>query len=629
MNMSIQVLQGIPRRTKWFLQMVVLLAIVATAPWVEAAEGKRVAFVIGIGTYDNLSAEKQLRNAVNDAEGVSAKLTEIGFQVAKASNLTRPAFNAKWQTVLDSLGKDDTFVLFFSGHGVQIDGQNYLLPRDIPFIEYGRQAQLTREAISLNEILTELTSGDRTHPKQSVVILDACRDNPLIPPGYKSTSTPRGLAKVPESDGIFVLYSAASNRTALDRLSPNDPIKNSVFTRALLPLLSHKDLSIQELSTRLKDEVWALAKTVNHDQRPTYYDGILGRFCLPGCVEKAEKEPVRLKESLTTTVYPAPSKEITGKDGAPMVLIPAGSFLMGSTKDDVDRVIQTCLTEYKKDQQTCEGWYKGELPQHKVQVDAYYLDKDEVTNRLFHQFVQQGGYRTTAEREGSAWAFVEGKGWEDVKGANWRKPEVGATVFDSGRAEHPVVAVSWDDAQAYCRWVGKRLPTEAEFEYATRAGTTTLYWWGQGNPGSRRVANIADESAKELLNMIMSGYDDGAVRTAPVGSYEANPFGLHDMTGNVSEWTSDWYGEDFYGKSPARNPKGPPSGEYRVLRGGSWGDGPGGVRSAGRDWVSPTSRDAISGSAVPRTSQNNLYALTLFPLFRIVMRCFPLRGIEY
>ncbi len=211
-------------RAKW-IHVIAPLLIVITSQVSEAAEGKRVAFVVRIGTYDNLAADKQLRNAVNDADGVSSKLTEIGFQVTKASNLTRSAFNAKWQNVLDSLGKDDTFALFFSGHGVQIDGQNYLLPRDIPFIEYGRQAQLTREAISLNEILTELTSGDRTHPKQAVVILDACRDNPLIPPGYKSVSTPRGLAKVPESDGIFVLSSAASNRTALDRLSTNGPGK--------------------------------------------------------------------------------------------------------------------------------------------------------------------------------------------------------------------------------------------------------------------------------------------------------------------------------------------------------------------------------------------------------------------
>jgi formylglycine-generating enzyme required for sulfatase activity len=558
-----------------------------------AAEGKRVAFVVGIGTYDHLAPDKQLKNPVNDAEGVSAKLTEIGFQVTRAPNLTRSAFNDKWQNVLDSLTRDDTFVLYFSGHGVQVGGQNYLLPRDIPHIEYGRDEQLKREAISLNELLADLSSGDRPHPQTSVVILDACRDNPLIPPGYKSASTARGLAGLPESDGTFVMYAAASNRTALDRLSPSDNAKYSVFTRTLLPLIGRTDLSIQELSNELKDQVWKLAKSAGREQRPTYYDGVVGRFCLPGCV--ATSDAGGFRENLTTSVRPALSKELTGKDGAPMVLISAGSFLMGSTKDEVERAIKDCVEGLGQDQQTCEGWYKPELPQHKVQMDAFYFDTYEVTNRRFQQFTRQTGYRTTTEREGSAFAFVEGKGWEDVKGASWVKPEAGPTVFDSNRAEHPVVAVSWDDAQAYCRWAEKRLPTEAEWEYAARAGTTTTYWWGQGNPRSRLVENIADESAKKLLKPIMSGYDDGSVRTAPIGSYEANPWGLYDISGNVREWTADWYGEEYYGKSPVRNPTGPSSGQYRMLRGGSWGDGPVHVRSAARDRDTPTRRDVGVG----------------------------------
>jgi formylglycine-generating enzyme len=292
--------------------------------------------------------------------------------------------------------------------------------------------------------------------------------------------------------------------------------------------------------------------------------------------EKNEKEPLR--------------REITGKDGAPMVLIPAGSFLMGSTKDEVERAIKDCVKELGQDQQTCEAGYKPELPQHKVQMGVFYFDRYEVTNQRFQQFTRQTGYRTTAEREGSAWAFVEGKGWEDVKGAHWQKPEAGPTVFDSNRAEHPVVAVSWDDAQAYCRWAEKRLPAEAEWEYAARAGTMTTYWWGQGNPGSRRVENIADEAAKKLLKPIMSGYDDGSVRTAPVGSYEANPWGLHDISGNVAEWTADWHGEDYYGKSPGRNPTGPSGGELRVVRGGSWYVEPVFVRSAFRLRYAPTNR---------------------------------------
>ncbi|MBS0151154.1 MAG: SUMF1/EgtB/PvdO family nonheme iron enzyme [Nitrospira sp.] len=291
----------------------------------------------------------------------------------------------------------------------------------------------------------------------------------------------------------------------------------------------------------------------------------------------------------------AQPKQIIGKDGASMVLIPAGSFLMGSTKDEVDRAIQDGVKEMGLDQQRSEVRIKPEFPQHKAHIDAFYLDKYEVTNQLFHEFVQQTGYRTTAEREGSAWCFVEGKRWKEVKGASWLKPEAGATVFDSNRAKHPVVCVSWDDAQAYCQWAGKRLPTEAEFEYALRAGSTTKYWWGDRNPGLRRVENIADESGKHLFNTIMKDYNDGAVRTAPVGSYEANPWGLHDMGGNVSEWTSDWYDKTYYGKSPERNPKGPSSGEYRMIRGGSWSRGPIDVRSAFRIWVTPSTRSGRVG----------------------------------
>jgi len=185
--------------------------------------------------------------------------------------------------------------------------------------------------------------------------------------------------------------------------------------------------------------------------------------------------------------------------------------------------------------------------------------------------------------------------WKDITGATWRQPEGGATVFASNRAEHPVVAVSWEDANAYCRWFGKRLPTEAEFEYATRAGTQTTYWWGNSTPGTRKVANVADEflNEKDPGWVIMEGYNDGYERTAPVGSFEPNPFHLFDMTGNVSEWTADWFDADYYGKgkSPDRNPTGPSRGQYRVARGGSWSDGPDYVRSAYRLRDTPPNRN--------------------------------------
>ncbi len=274
---------------------------------------------------------------------------------------------------------------------------------------------------------------------------------------------------------------------------------------------------------------------------------------------------------------------VIAQGGAPMLLIPAGEFMMGSPEGEAD-----------------------EQPVHRVSLEAFYLDRDEVTNKLFQRFVLETGYETTAEREGKAWAYVqEGNKWREVKGANWRKPEGDGTELVPDRDEHPVVSVSWYDADAYCRWAGKRLPTEAEFEYAMRAGTQTAYWWGDWSPDSRRVANIADETHKRTSPgrqwPIMNGYDDGYARTSPVGSFEPNPWGLHDMVGNVLEWTADWYGRDYYERSPRRNPAGPLTGDARVLRGSSGYSEPQNARSATRASATPTRRSDNIGFRCAKT----------------------------
>ncbi len=300
--------------------------------------------------------------------------------------------------------------------------------------------------------------------------------------------------------------------------------------------------------------------------------------------------PVSVEEDETTTGLP---KTGTGKDGAPMVLIPKGEFWMGTSKEEMAKVFSDCQSHGFK-REKCEGWYEDEMPRHRVALDAFYLDQYEVNNRRFDAFVKATGHRTNAEKDGWAVAHVYKNGqWqvEAVDGASWRKPDGAEAVLLSNREEHPVVQVSWVDAQAYCQWAGKRLPTEAEFEYANRAGTETRYWWGDGNPGSRSVANIADEAGKRQFTHwegIMTGYDDdGYAKTAPVGSYEANPWGLYDLTGNVWEWTADWYDEHYYKRSLERNPKGPTHGKKRVLRGGSWGLDPVNVGAAGRGRSAP------------------------------------------
>ena len=292
---------------------------------------------------------------------------------------------------------------------------------------------------------------------------------------------------------------------------------------------------------------------------------------------------------------PPRSQARTGPDEAPMVLVPGGTFWMGISDDERDRAIEDCTTQFKKEAASCKGLVLSAQPRHRVTLDPFFLDPYEVTNRQFEQFVQATGYETTAEKEGTASVRIAGQGWQETKGATWRQPEAGPEIFASDRADHPVVNVSWHDAEAYCRWVGKRLPTEAEFEYATRAGTQTTYWWGNFSPSTRRVANVADESGRNRLSVIIAGYDDGYLTTAPVGSYEANPFGLFDMTGNVTEWVADRYDGLYYRKSPEQNPTGPSSGDYRMIRGGSWNDTLFALRPTVRDGGAPTKRDTRTG----------------------------------
>ncbi|MGB4069949.1 MAG: formylglycine-generating enzyme family protein [Nitrospira sp.] len=283
--------------------------------------------------------------------------------------------------------------------------------------------------------------------------------------------------------------------------------------------------------------------------------------------------------------YEGPSSGSPGAggkdDGVPMVLVKGGEFTMGSMSGSRD-----------------------ELPPHRVQLDAFYLDTYEVTNKRFRQFVEDTKYQTTAQAEGSGKLLGSDLKWVAVAGAHWLKPEGGESVFASNREEHPVVQVSWGDAEAYCAWAGKRLPTEVEWEYAARAGATTAHWWGDGPPGSRRVENVADVTHKQAFPArslpIMEGYTDEFARTAPVGMFEANPWGLHDMAGNVSEWVSDWYGERHM-DSPLRNPTGKARGEFKVIRGGSWFNTPRTLRSAYRNDALPSYRNYVIGFRCAKT----------------------------
>ncbi|MEX1137769.1 MAG: formylglycine-generating enzyme family protein [Bacteroidota bacterium] len=232
-------------------------------------------------------------------------------------------------------------------------------------------------------------------------------------------------------------------------------------------------------------------------------------------------------------------------DKEPMIALHGGSFVMGSR----------------------HAAYTDEEPARVVTVGPFAIDEHEVSNAQFEAFIRENGYFTDAEKKGGGWAYRKGaKDWEFVKGADWRHPEGPASDI-KGRINHPVVQVSWNDAVAYARWAGKRLPTEAEWEYAARGGREQrIYPWGDElEPNGKPVANFW-QGIWPKSNLLT----DGFYYTSPVGSFRANGFGLYDMAGNVWEWCADWYAADYYSSGPDIDPKGASEGTFRSARGGSW-----------------------------------------------------------
>ncbi|MDB5245665.1 MAG: hypothetical protein JWQ40_59 [Segetibacter sp.] len=259
-----------------------------------------------------------------------------------------------------------------------------------------------------------------------------------------------------------------------------------------------------------------------------------------------------------------------------MIWIPGGTFQMGS------------------------GEFADALPIHAVTVKGFYMDESEVTNAQFEKFVKATGYLTVAESPLNPADFpgvpaeqlVPGSAvfsppnhkvsldnpmswWKYLPNANWKHPEGPASSI-KGKENEPVVQVSYTDAEAYAKWAGKRLPTEAEWEFAARGGgkNNSIYYWGsEKKPGGKWVANIFQGSFPDNNRL-----EDGYKTLAPVKSFPANTFGLYDLDGNVWEWCQDFYRPDYYKNSPATNPKGPqdsndpdePGTVKRVQRGGSF-----------------------------------------------------------
>ncbi|GHT82848.1 hypothetical protein FACS1894137_02560 [Spirochaetia bacterium] len=477
-----------------------------------AQPNNRFALIIGNSDYRNI---EKLPNTVNDAQDIAASLKRLGWDVDQRSNLGNLDMGRAITGFMQKLraNGDNEGFFWYAGHGVEIEGENYLLPVDIADEEDAALYSSTRLNVLLSQF--EGTAGN----KVNVVIIDACRNNPFkrTPTGKRGEDRSRGLANVEHPQDMFLMYSTAPGETANDGKGK----RNSPFAEAFLKHIANKE-SLVQMAARVVGETRQLTKG---EQRP--YHG--GSFSIPDY-------------SLAVSgVVPPPERPMP--DG--FVRIQGGTFLMGSPPTEAERFdIET---------------------QHRVTVSSFYMGKYEVSQ---------------AEYEA-----VMGNNPSYFKGAN-----------------RPVECVTWFDAVTYCNarsqreglspaytivgeditWNrnanGYRLPTEAEWEYACRAGTTGPYSTGN---------TITTSQAK---------YAGG--ETAAVGSFAANPWGLYDMHGNVYEWCWDRY--DTYSTGAQTDPMGAASGSYRVLRGGSWGNGARYLRSAHRGSDAPSLRDSYGGFRVVR-----------------------------
>ena len=292
-----------------------LLALCVGLAALPARAADRFAFVVGVDAYPNLGAAAQLERPVADARTVSAALEGVGFRVTLLTGaVTQEAMLRRFGSFADAVRPGDTALVYFAGHGIALQGTNFLLPSDIPAIEPGQEMLARSRALAE----TDLSAALRERGARVVVmVLDACRDNPFPRTGTRSVGQSRGLTRTEPADGVFSLYAASAGQQALDRLPGADPSPNSVFTRVFAAQLRRRDLNLIDLGETVRDEVARLAETVPHRQVPAYYNEVRGARFVSLASPDALARPETVPDTRPQAAAPAaPSPGPAGQAGA-------------------------------------------------------------------------------------------------------------------------------------------------------------------------------------------------------------------------------------------------------------------------------------------------------------------------
>ena len=634
----------------WAVLVGVLAAFLSLAAPLTALAAGRVALVVGNSDYEHIG---RLPNPANDAADMGAALQRLGFEVTITRNAGRTALTDALRAFTRRSGGADVALVFYAGHGMEMDGVNYLLPVDA---RLERDTDVRYETVTLDDVLAS-TSGAGLR----LVILDACRNNPLARSMQRTVRTRNvsngSLGDLNEDllgDETLVAYSAAAGTTADDGEGRNSPYASALLAHLEDPV----DIGVMFRRVRAR-----VLSATNERQRPHEYSSLLREHYMgvsgggapasvaaggpagpAGVVTSAGGSSAVLAQQETVFWQSIVNSTSQADFEAYLARWPAGVYAplargrvtalrpaaadpprpdparsdppapasarLETLRDrlgplDVFRDCRSCPElvvipegEFMMGAQIVVESQDTEYPIHGVRVGRFALGRYEVTRREYAAFVEATGHPSHGCR-----VFDPGRGWASHDDASWQRPGFGQ------ESRHPAVCVSWEDAQTYVRWLSQetgesyRLPSEAEWEYAARGGTMTRRYWGDASSSQCEYANGADQAAAKRIDSDLSvvACDDGAAHTAPVGSYSANAFGLLDMLGNVWEWVEDcWHGD--YKGAPRDGTAWTRGGDCgrRVVRGGSWYNDEVSLRTRARGRYRVGDRSYIAGFRVAR-----------------------------
>jgi formylglycine-generating enzyme required for sulfatase activity len=496
---------------------------------------RRMALVIGNNAYP----WARLTNAASDARSLATALESAGFErqnITLKIDVNLRDMQRSIRTFVESIRSGDLAFVYYSGHGVEVRGKNYLLPVDFP--SDSSELEVSDDAYSAQELLDKI---DASGARVKLIVFDACRDNPL-PVTKRSVS--RGLGRM-DGEGMLIMFATSAGKTATD---------SGVFQRELARGLQMPGISADDAFKQVARNV---NRATGGQQTPAIYGLLLEDFAfVPGNnAAIITPEPSTPKPGPATREPEPPTREAAAprrgdvrtnpKDGQQYSYIPPGTFKMGCSAGDNE----------------C---HLDEKPVRDITLtQGYWLGQTEATVEAYRRYAKAKAKAMPPEPNFNG---ARNPGWRDGK--------------------TPIVNVSWDQSKSYCEWIGGRLPTEAEWEYAARAGVAGDRY---GAPGD--VAWTNENSGKSAAE---NSFHAVALKSP-------NGFGLYDMLGNVAEWVQDWYGE--YVASDTSDPPGPPNGQsdkplfgppapaygpFKTLRGGSFYNFPKDARASARSRMAPS-----------------------------------------